>query len=686
MVSVCYSRPLLAVLVLGLLVARASSAETSPPAFVSGFLRTHCLGCHGADLQEGGFDGRLLLQSSIGTEEAAALWLRVLEQTATGNMPPAEETQPDLVEIGRLVQAVRGELLAAGKARALAFPDKGNLLPHGVLFGPENSNAVAVSPARIWRISPHQYTAIGSTMIGRPYRPAEGETGVNRAPAPPFSLRGGDGLQDYSALYRLDEAQTEQLLLNARVLAKRTMAGEGNKLLAQRLSPLADRKEKLSDEQVRIAVDDVCSTILDRLPTEDERTRYGNYLQAEVDRFGNRIGLENIIAAVLMSPHALFRMELGAESADPHGRVRLTPQETATAIAYALTDSHPDRRMQEGLRNGRLETTDDVRREVERLLDDKRSRNERVLRFFREYFGYDAAPEVFKDEDLLRPEVRRYLVTDTDHLVRRILEQDRDVLKQLLTTQESFVMISALRMPTFRAKQAKDISHPFDRKNRVNEVYNMAAEDWTVEQPMTLSPERRSGVLTQPSWLIAHSKNDGNDAIHRGKWIRERLLGGSIPDTPITVAAQLPDEPHSTLREKMRVTREQYCWRCHQRMDPLGLPFEMFDHWGRFRTEELGQPVDSTGAILAARGTGLEGPVDNGIDLLHRLAESEHVEQVFVRHAFRYWMGRNEEPHDAPTLQAAWRAYHDNHGSMRALLVSLLTSDSFLYRTRTTGS
>jgi hypothetical protein len=56
------------------------------------------------------------------------------------------------------------------------------------------------------------------------------------------------------------------------------------------------------------------------------------------------------------------------------------------------------------------------------------------------------------------------------------------------------------------------------------------------------------------------------------------------------------------------------------------------------------------------------------------------VEQVFVRHAFRYWMGRNETINDAPTLKAAHKAYQKNGGSMKALIISLLTSDSFLYR------
>ena len=94
----------------------------------------------------------------------------------------------------------------------------------------------------------------------------------------------------------------------------------------------------------------------------------------------------------------------------------------------------------------------------------------------------------------------------------------------------------------------------------------------------------------------------------------------------------------------------------------------------------VGLPVDSSGEVLASGDPALDRPVANAIELVHRLAKSEHVHQVFVRHAFRYWLGRNETLDDAPTLQAAYQAYKDSNGSMKALIISLLTSDSFLYR------
>ena len=48
---------------------------------------------------------------------------------------------------------------------------------------------------------------------------------------------------------------------------------------------------------------------------------------------------------------------------------------------------------------------------------------------------------------------------------------------------------------------------------------------------------------------------------------------------------------------------------------------------------------------------------------------------------FRYLLRRNETLADVPTLVAAHKAYRDSGGSLKALLVSLLSSESFLFRT-----
>ncbi|MBL6706426.1 MAG: DUF1585 domain-containing protein, partial [Planctomycetaceae bacterium] len=98
------------------------------------------------------------------------------------------------------------------------------------------------------------------------------------------------------------------------------------------------------------------------------------------------------------------------------------------------------------------------------------------------------------------------------------------------------------------------------------------------------------------------------------------------------------------------------------------------------RNTELDKPVDTAGEIIDSGDPALDGKVENALELIDKLAHSKRVEQVFVRHAFRFWMGRNETLNDAPVLQDAYRAYKDNGGSMKALITSLVTSDAFLYR------
>jgi hypothetical protein len=91
-------------------------------------------------------------------------------------------------------------------------------------------------------------------------------------------------------------------------------------------------------------------------------------------------------------------------------------------------------------------------------------------------------------------------------------------------------------------------------------------------------------------------------------------------------------------------------------------------------------PLNSSGLVAHVGDPSVEGPVEGAVQLMHKLANSERVEQVFVRHVFRYWLGRNESPGDAASLQAAHRAYKESGGSMRALITAILSSESFLYR------
>jgi hypothetical protein len=291
-----------------------------------------------------------------------------------------------------------------------------------------------------------------------------------------------------------------------------------------------------------------------------------------------------------------------------------------------------------------------------------------------EKFGKREGFEQFHGHSAVR------LMYDTDALVLHVLEEDRDVLARLLTTDEVFVSYWDGTNPEDRIQRAGG----WDKYSRTHDAqsYNLDPFETEAErhQPITVPRDQRCGVLTQPSWLVAHSGNFDNDPVRRGKWIREKLLAGYVLDLPITVDAQVPDDETRTLRERFSVVEEAECWRCHRKMNPLGMPFEAFNHVGRFRDLELGRPTDTRGAIDFTGDEALDGEVEGPREMLERIAASDLARQSFVRHVFRYWMGRNELLSDSRTLIAMDQAYVDSGGSFKELLVALLTSDSFLYR------
>lgn len=238
------------------------------------------------------------------------------------------------------------------------------------------------------------------------------------------------------------------------------------------------------------------------------------------------------------------------------------------------------------------------------------------------------------------------------------------------------------------------------KKNKMIDLELKEFWDYPIDQPFKIP--NRKGILTHPAWLIAHSHNAETDPVKRGKWIREKLLAGRVPDVPITVDAKVPEDPHKTLRERFDlVTGKTECWRCHQYMNPLGNPFEMYDDFGRYRTKESleypenivekpkrknaaniykTKPVNAAGALDGTGDPKLDGKVSNALDMIDKLAKSKVVRQSIIRHAFRFYMGRNESLADSQTLIEADNAYLKSGGSFKAVIVSLLSSDSFIYR------
>ncbi|MCX7306411.1 MAG: DUF1588 domain-containing protein, partial [Afipia sp.] len=483
---------------------------------------------------------------------------------------------------------------------------------------------------------------------------------------------------------------------DGRVSMSHDTIGEFRPLLHPKLAPTRAELVTAIKTQYRLA--------LVRAPTDDEVANLLALYESNL-KVGDLAGAaRTMLMAPLLAPEATHRFELGRGTEVRPGVRMLSSLEIAFSVNLALADRR-DETLFQAAEKDELTTRESVAEHVRRMLADPKFEKPHMLQFFREYFGYHNATEVFKDKPRDVLHAPDQMVADTDQLTAYLLDQDKDVFRQLLTTTKSFVNCGVHYAKRTREKSYKRgrEAHVINDKGLKHPDAVYGIDEWTDQQPVAL-PNDRIGILMQPSWLVAWSTNFDNDPVRRGWWIRERLLGGRVPDLPLGMVAQVPGDPHRTLRDRLKVTRAEACWKCHQRMDELGLPFEQLDHFGKARTAELvrdleamaknvddrgrplgevqhAAPLVTTGRIDASGDPRLDGEVKNAQELVRRIADSDRARQVFIRHVFRFTMGRNETPGDAKTLQEADAAYLASGGSYKALLVSLISSESFLCRT-----
>jgi hypothetical protein len=167
--------------------------------------------------------------------------------------------------------------------------------------------------------------------------------------------------------------------------------------------------------------------------------------------------------------------------------------------------------------------------------------------------------------------------------------------------------------------------------------------------------------------------------------IYERVLCGSVPEPPADVPAPKPPSPGLTTRDRYVEHAQNACAAaCHALIDPIGFALESFDAIGRHRSEDRGKAVDTSGvALFPVAG---EKAFANTSEFIHLLATSEEVRICFARQWFRFALGRLESEDDTESLTAVQAAFAGSGFDVRELLVALVKSPAFLYRSSPVGA
>ncbi|MFP6872769.1 MAG: DUF1592 domain-containing protein [Verrucomicrobiales bacterium] len=435
------------------LYATLQASEAQPDVqgyrkIIAPLIERYCMDCHDSDTSKGDLSLERI-EGNLVDGPNLSRWEKVLHQLELGQMPPEKKSQPTIAERHSLTQWIRAEFLKGGRKpeNKMLRPGAGNYVKHEQLFGPEDFGP-ASSPPRIWRIRPSVYES-GIRSLAK-----------NGKYVRPFTLKsGGHGFRDYDNQYLLAGADLAQLMANAATAAGqltevRVVNGKiskGNSTPNQFFDLIHPEDTAPTKAKVDAAIQWLYDRVLLRNPSPEEQERLKDFSMKSMQSDGKLLGVRNLISAVLLKPEALYRSELAQGEPDKHGRALLAPREIAYALAYALTDTRPDAELLKAASTGKLETPEQVAAQVRRMLANPKLQKPRILGFFREYFEYGGAADVFKDETLNRNHVPEVLVSDTDRLIMHFYEQDKNVLRELLTTSKSFVQYgidSKTRKPT----------------------------------------------------------------------------------------------------------------------------------------------------------------------------------------------------------------------------------------------
>lgn len=390
--------------------------------------------------------------------------------------------------------------------------------------------------------------------------------------------------------------------------------------------------------------------------TDEEVTRLVAVSEQAGETLGDPwLGLQYGLAALLQSPHFIYRLEVpgGAQPAgsDVDGST-LGAYALASRLAFLLWNQAPDDALLAAAAEGRLATPEGRRLEAERMLADDRIRAG-VRAFFADLYGLDRldglnkAPELFPHfDDTVAGAARE----ETLAVVERLVVDERGDYRDIMTTRHTVV----------------------DRK--LASIYNVRAPSRDGFGPVELPADGpRQGLLGQVSTLALHSHPVSTSATLRGMFVRETLLCQTIPDPPSGVDTSIPEPSGTapTLRDRIDEHLESpACRGCHLITDPIGLGLEHFDGLGRFRATDGGATIDPSGDLDGAL---FDGPIELG------LAVREHPAFVpcLVERLYRYAIGREPGSGDSALLAALTERFVLGEHDVLELMLDIVESPAF---------
>jgi hypothetical protein len=531
-----------------------------------------------------------------------------------------------------------GSLSSDGNGATEPLPTTGTEPNGGVVTGGQCSEA-GLLPARVRRLTRLEYRTSVRDLLGLEELP---EVDLEVEPLI-------DGFRNNAAALSVSARFAEQLQRAALQLSAKGITQ------FERHSACYDAS--FADEAcVRAFIDQFGARAFRRPLSAEESDAYLELYRAGTTDDNAVNGVRTVIAALLQSPHFLYRTEIGSAAAPPGSAVRLSGHELASALSYTLWGAPPDAALLAAAESGALTSKGEIEAQARRMLADSRAA-ETISTFARQWLALAEPDNLVRDPtkfpgfEQLKPD----LYAEFDSLAREAFLGARTTFADVFSSNRSWLTPAlgshyGLSMPGGGAAA------------------------------VSLSGSARVGLLTSGALIASWSRDEDTAPMTRGKQLLQRVLCQALPPPP--PALEVPAVPQiegATQRERFAVhAQNPGCAGCHTRLDAVAFALEQFDSVGRFRTEENGKPIDASGSIREAGD--LDGSFVNAADLASRLAGSQYARACLARQYVRFAAGVAATEDNQCLLDSVTREAAERGDSPSELLVAVVTSDYFSLR------
>jgi hypothetical protein len=361
-------------------------------------------------------------------------------------------------------------------------------------------------------------------------------------------------------------------------------------------------------------------------------------------------GVKWVVDGLLQSPDFFYHLVIPAGQAKVGSVVALNDFEVADRLAYFLWNSGPDQTLFDAASKSSLRTPEQIAAQVTRMKADPRMQRARQD-FYRTWLNLDIASQLTRDDPAYSPDLGKSLVSSMLAGIDSVYQGDGK--------NDTLFSSSTLFVDPTMAK-----------------LYGATAP--ATGMTAVQAPDQRRGFLTHPALMASIAEHDTSDPIHRGTFVFTRVLCQSIPDPPNAVPDLPPLAPNITTRQRLEMHRNNpLCATCHQMFDPIGLAFESYDSLGRFRSQEHGLNIDSSGEIMS--NLDVKGAFPDGFTLFGKLAQSKDVRSCMAQNWYQYASRRDLDVSDMCGVSGIKDRFAAS-GDLNDLLVSIATSESFRNR------